>query len=88
MYLLNSACLESQIPLIRKIRSPHILVLGYIFFFFFGKGERWEREKEGEKRREGQERRRERETSKCCSGGAPGVLRKKWYWFETPFMSL
>lgn len=50
MYLLNSACLESQIPLIRKIRSPHILVLGYIFFFFFlPGGEMGKRERGGEK---------------------------------------
>ena len=80
MYLLNSACLESQIQLIRKIRFPHNLVLGYtfFFFFFFGKEESWEREEEGEERKEG----------KCCSGGASGILRKKRYWFETPFMSL
>ena len=49
MYLLNSACLESQIPLIRKIRSPHILVLGYIFFFFWQGGEMGKRERGGEK---------------------------------------
>lgn len=60
MCLLNSACLESQIQLIRKIRFPHILVLGYTFFFFFlGKEESWEREEDGEERREGQDRRGE-----------------------------
>ena len=96
MYLLNCACLESQIQLIRKIRFPHNLVLGYTFFFFFlflarrrvGK----ERKRGRKGRKEGQDRRREeemeREMSKCCSGGASGILRKKRYWFETPFMSL
>lgn len=63
MYLLNSACLESQIQLIRKIRFPHNLVLGYTFFFFFlflarrrvGK----ERKRGRKGRKEGQDRRRE-----------------------------
>ena len=62
MYLLNSACLESQIQLIRKIRFPHNLVLGYtfFFFFFFGKEESWEREEEGEERKEGRPGQEER----------------------------
>ena len=62
MYLLNSACLESQIQLIRKIRFPHNLVLGYTFFFFFFflARRRVGKEEEGEERKEGRPGQEER----------------------------
>lgn len=70
MCLLNSACLESQIQLIRKIRFPHILVLGYTFFFFF-LGQGGELGKRG--RRGGKEGRPGQEGRGKCQNAAVGV---------------